>query len=152
MTNGRDEDGRIADVIAAVTPEQWRRLAALGEQLLDEPGSAGIWKGGELLDDGSRTIGFFEAGEALSELVSQLYEAGLVTGVFDWPRWWSTCPYHDGEHVDVAPEADLVRLITSVVRGDRFSEGALEDYISNGALPTAVVRLAAARGGAAPAT
>lgn len=139
-----DEEVAILTVIAAVEPAQFRRLRSLADQLRSDPASAGQWTELEHLDDGALMLPQFGASEVLMELSEALYEAGLITPVFDWPTWWATCPYQEGQQIDAAPATDLVRFITAVVRGDRFTEGALDRYVSNGSLPAAVLRLATA--------
>lgn len=142
----RLEDEQIDSILDEVTFEQWARLAAVGEQLGSSEGAAGRWAAATRDSDGTWTFGCFVASPALGELVELLYDAGLISGVFDWPEWWQASAYCDGRGVIDADERDLVRILTSVVRGDRFSEGTLAEYVRNGTVPTAVLQLSARRG------
>jgi hypothetical protein len=58
-----------------------------------------------------------------------VYELGWILTDFDWPRWMSGEEAqrltHDAEAVDAASPEQLARLLTAMVRSDRFCEGAL---------------------------
>ena len=146
-----DENSAIDALIGAVTERQWDRLRDLATQLSADPASAGSWVRSEQQADGSWRLGYFETSPALGHLLDSLYDADLVTGVFDWPEWWSSCEYQGGANIETAPAADLVRFITTVVRGDRFNDGVLGEYVANGALPAAISRLAGLAGGSSVA-
>lgn len=74
-------------------------------------------------------------------LVRELYEAGLVTNRFDWVEWNAGSGTWDAERTAGVSIADAVRLITTIVRGDRFNEGLLDSKLADGTLPAAVQRV-----------
>jgi hypothetical protein len=79
-------------------------------------------------------------GADVDKLVALFYRLGLVVP-FDWPTWYSPERYRAGQGLEAATTADAVRLITSYVRGDRFSDGALVDGLHDGTIGAAVRRL-----------
>ena len=76
----------------------------------------------------------------VDELVATAYDLGLVVP-FDWPEWYSPDRFPAGAGLESAPAADAVRLITSFVRGERFSDGAVLDGLATGVIPAAIDRL-----------
>ena len=54
---------------------------------------------------------------------------GLIMG-FDWPSWSESQRYFDGEPVEDRVVA--VKLLTAVVRAERFSEGTLAATVESG--------------------
>jgi len=75
-----------------------------------------------------------------SAFIEHAYDLGLVVS-FDWPAWYSPQRFPAGLGLDLAPVADAVRLITSLVRGERFSDGAVLDGITDGSIPAAIDKL-----------
>ena len=94
--------------------------------------------------DGWRDLFGLDLGNPTDDLERRLielsYELGLVVP-FDWPSWYAGERYKGGSGLEVASLADTVRLITSFVRGDRFSDGALRSGLRDGALEAAIERL-----------
>lgn len=76
----------------------------------------------------------------VDELLRHLYELGVIVP-FNWPDWYSPDRFRGGQGLESASVADAVRLITSYVRGDRFSDGALAGGLIDGSIPAAIGRL-----------
>jgi hypothetical protein len=75
-----------------------------------------------------------------------LRDAGALMEPFDWPAWLRTPEgdrLRDPAAVAGASEADLGRLLTAIVRSDRFTEGSLAGAFESGLL-TAILRRAKA--------
>ena len=113
-----ETDAEVFASVAPATDNAWRELFAM--PLWTQPPPA--------------------AGDLVATLVGHLYELGVVVP-FDWPDWYSPDRYPSGRELESAPVADAVRLITSCVRGDRFSDGAFLKALSDGTIPSAVRRL-----------
>ena len=119
MTAGQaGADAEVLTSIASPDDELWRDLFSMK-----------LW-----------TQGSGSSGVDVDELGDLLYRLGLVT-VFDWPSWYSPEQYAGGRGLETASTADAVRLITSYIRGDRFSDGALASGLHDGAIGAAVRRL-----------
>lgn len=62
----------------------------------------------------------------------------MILGGFNWPDWRRQSPlreaFRDGSTIDLAALsfADAARLITAIVRSDRFSDGALTARLDDG--------------------
>ena len=79
----------------------------------------------------------------VSEFRKLAYEDGWMMLDFDWPAW------EEGREIAGAPEriaqCDLKtirKLITALVRSDRFCEGALASYWRNGTIHAILTRIA----------
>ena len=85
---------------------------------------------------------FFET-KPINDLVSVAYDDGWVSPAVDWPGWMDT---DEGRRLTSDPRAvgeatveQLQCLMTSLVRGDRFTEGLLATKAQEGLL-TAILR------------
>lgn len=85
-------------------------------------------------------------GETADEFVRAAYEHGWVLRDFGWPEWKDSMEakslYDDDASLAVATPEQLARLLTVVIRQDRFVEGALLDAFESG-LILRIVRRAA---------
>jgi len=66
-----------------------------------------------------------------------LRDAGGLMEPFDWPAWLGTpegARLRDPAAVAGASEVDLSRLLTAIVRSDRFTEGSLAGAYDSGLL------------------
>lgn len=97
----------------------------------------GSWAGGERLDDGSIQMPWFAFSDEAQVFIQSLYEAEWVQP-FDWMTWLSTSEgrrlISDGSAVADASTEQLTRLVTAIVRQDRFAEGALAAAYESGTL------------------
>ena len=103
----------------------------------------GEWKGGDELEPGSITAPWYSRSELTSRFVEAAYREGWVRPDFDWGEWAATPEAqrlrNDRGALGQATAPDLARLLTVVIRSDRFVEGTLDEAIESG-LVTAVLR------------
>lgn len=70
--------------------------------------------------------------------VEMAYNTGWVLSGFDWPKWQGTdeCKslLFDRAILAHADEQQLARLLTAIIRKDRFAEGTLVEMFENGLL------------------
>lgn len=130
--------------MSASEGERLRRLTACESIFTSGDFSVGEPAGGEPDEHGVIQMPYVAYSQATIRFVEEMYEVGWVFS-FDWPRW-SASP--DGKRLLSGPEAiasasavDLARVITTIVRADRFSDGALADAFERGML-TAIARRA----------
>lgn len=64
--------------------------------------------------------------------------------VFDWMSWDGPRKYPAGMGLAEAPVADAMRLVTAIVRGERFCDGRIAQAIEDGSLVAATERIIAA--------
>ncbi len=140
-------DEAIEARLATVPDDGWVQLWDAVDQLAAEVEHA-TWAGG---DEGATTIvdgvevpvlhlPYVVYGEAVNRLVQLLYGLGLIVP-FNWPAWDGARRYRTGRGLTTAPVADAVRLLTAVVRADRFSEGTIAVTLDDGTVPAALSRL-----------
>lgn len=113
------------------------RLARWGDELARPDFSFGEWVPAWTDEAGVIHLGWYEQNEVARHFVSEMYQLEFVH-VFDWMTWLGT---PDGERFRSGPEAvatadaeDLARLLTAIIRGERFSDGQLEGAHESGIL------------------
>jgi hypothetical protein len=117
-----------------------RKLAPFLPALESGTFDFGHWEGGEKRPDGTITAPYYEFSQQALDLI-----AAMPVHPFDWSKWMGTQEAQAliADHANIAsatPE-QLVKLATSMVRSDRFTEGSLAGAHESGLL-TAVVRRA----------
>jgi hypothetical protein len=124
------------------------RLKALARFLpaLEEPGfQFGTWQGGKQKEPGVFSMPYFALSETGSAFVRMAYEQGWVQTDFSWPAWKETeeaiSLRDDPEALAAASPEQLAKLLTVLVRQDRFVEGGLNSAFESGLL-TAIARRA----------
>jgi hypothetical protein len=125
-------------------PVDLAALAPWADRLAAMP-SAGSWDRGDDGAGGIRHLPWFEPSDDLLQFLRAAGAAGFVQPV-DWMAWAGTPRGlelgRDPAAVATADPGELVLLMTSIVRGDRFSEGTIDDAFERGILE-AVCRRAA---------
>ena len=133
MTDQRDELGlpRL-DGLASLSPAFEAPDAEFGD-----------WKGGGEVEPGTFTLPWFSHSELTSRFVEVAYRDDGVRPDFAWMAWEETPEAvrlrDDRAALEQATVLDLGRLLTVVIRSERFGEGALTEALESG-LVTAVLR------------
>ena len=125
---------------AAVTPSLRDRLQLLARHLeaFESPGfSFGAWEPSRTDADGLTHLGWYRFSPAAEAFLADVRAGGWVTP-FDWPAWLAS---PEGQALTHGPQAvvgasaeDLERLLTAIVRSDRFTEGSLAGAFESGVL------------------
>jgi hypothetical protein len=133
--------------MTANEPELRERLRALAEMVpVMEAAdfSFGRWEGGERTASGAIQMPYVEldaGGEAFRAAVGR---GGWVTAGFDWSAWTRTPEFEalrsEPEAIEQATAEQIERLLTTLVRADRFSEGTLLAAWESGLLLRVVKR------------
>lgn len=121
----------------ADTATMLRALAAFGPQLRAPDASAGRWldqKGSGTVDD-PLTMPSFEMSDLLTRFEAMTYNVGWIQD-FDWVEWSrgseAKMLLRDQASLARATADQIANVITTIVRSDRFSEGALTGYFKEG--------------------
>jgi hypothetical protein len=141
-------DADLEAVLSAQPRQRWEELEA-AFAAVEALGSDGLgdWTGGDartmVVDGVPRQVFSMPWVDYPPEVLELLRAAAGVGAVhpFDWMAWEGFERYRSGSGLDRAPAADCVRVVTTIVRGDRFSEGTLLGALRDGTLLTALRRL-----------
>jgi predicted secreted protein len=135
-----DDDAELVAAVRAATEEDRARLrSALSAVRRTTPASF-TWRGGRTETPGVFQMPYPDYQPTVVELVDAL---GAVHAVrpLDWMHWDGIQRYPDASAVQRAPLADVVRLITAFVRGERFADGTIAAALDDGRLLTAAQRV-----------
>ena len=132
-------DAEIVERLLDAPPESWDALWRAADDVaqLREPAR---WEGGQTVD-GVTHMPYPVYEPAVDRLLAAL---GSVTGgivVFGWMDWDGVARYRTPDAVRDAPIADIPRLITAIIRSERFSEGSIEGAVTSGLVAAIVERL-----------
>jgi hypothetical protein len=122
-----------------LTADLRKRLLILADTIpiLEAPDfSPGQWHKSEKREDNVWTMPWYELSPSAEAVVRVVGEAGLLQADFDWPAWAKT-PEAQALHGDPAALAtatpdQLGKLLTALIREDRFNEGALGGSFESG--------------------
>ena len=127
------------DPAPSLTPTR-EALAGLGRWADDLEGDRidfGRWVPSATLANGTRTMPYVELGVDGDRFLRDVAGLGFIVP-FDWKAWLSgpagAAYREDRSRIAEAPPDDLTRLVTAIVRGDRFTEGELLDAFETGLL------------------
>lgn len=95
--------------------------------------------------DGSVSFPYAVLSDKAGEFVSAAYDNGWVVGHFDWPAWSSTAAARrlrsDESAIAKATPEELARLLTVLIRQERFAEGTLLEAFESGIILRIVRRI-----------
>jgi len=126
--------------------ERLAAIAAFLPRFEDPDFSFGEWSEARKSESGVFTMPYFCYSKGADAFVETAYTLGWITTDFAWPRW-----AHSPEAIRLRDDPDcmghatpeqLSRLLTVVIRQERFCEGSLEDAFTSGLL-TNICRRAA---------
>lgn len=137
-------DEELKERLAAAPASALADLWAAADDLAAEE-SHGSWAGGDVVGtrvvDGVerevRQMPYVERGEVLDRVHTALGGIGAIVP-FDWPNWPGLARYQTAGAVAEASVGDAVRLVTALIRGDRFNEGLLLAAADDGTLGAAI--------------
>lgn len=81
--------------------------------------------------------------EAVHEFISRLNQEGFVYG-FDWGSWLNEVGEEYVRNKDIIRSADILtiqKMLTAIVRADRFSDGVIKGMIDDGVIVAILRRL-----------
>ncbi|WP_279482267.1 DUF6508 domain-containing protein [Aureimonas sp. SK2] len=121
-------------------------LAPFAETFAADGFRFGDWGGGQPMDGGAIQMPFFSLSEPAQAFVQAAYDGGWVPSDFSWGDWHggeeATRLRRDPGAVEAAGVRQLAKLLTTLIRGDRFSEGTLASAFESGLLPRILRRVA----------
>lgn len=125
------------DLVSKLTNEDWQEIENINAQIQSHKGVWGEIKGGEKDDSGTIEMPYAVTDPLIHKFLELWYDKGLVVP-FDWSKWdegrkWYT-DASDQKYKTLDQETAL-KLLTAVIRNDRFNEGALLRAFEDGEFP-----------------
>ena len=142
------------DPIANLTDEDWREIEHLNARIQSHAGPWGGWGGSQEISPGVRQMPFAEPDPLVWEFEQSWYRWHLVLTDLNWPAWsegrqWYSAP--DPAKYDRLDRLTALKLLTAVIRNNRFNEGALMGAFESGDFPKIIDRFVRLRTAALPA-
>jgi hypothetical protein len=118
--------------IASLTLKDWQKLFELTPQIRDT-NVFGKLTGSQKLADGSVSFPYWSEGEVVSKFYNTAYMLGLVVA-YDWAAWHEGIDMLNDNHeaIDEFEIEDLCKLLTIMIRCDKFCEGYLVNCFERG--------------------
>ena len=140
-------DTEIEHRLRGAAGNRWQDLWDAVDALALEP-EKGQWAGGETVEtivvDGVEKpviqMGYVIYSAVVSDVIAKVGGLG-ASQPFDWDEWDGLNRYPNGRGLDTAPVAESIRMMTAIVRADRFGEGTLLAKLEDGTVMAAVDRL-----------
>jgi len=136
--------GDAHGVSPAADRERLRLLARHAPTLESPDFSFGRWVPSRTDADGVIHLGWYELSPEAEAFLADVRAGGWVRA-FDWPAWMETDEgrrlSHEPDAVATASVQDLERLLTAIVRSERFTDGSIGGASESGIL-TAIARRA----------
>ncbi len=140
-------DTEIEARLRAASDERWQDLWDAVDGLAVEP-QKGQWAGGETV----RTITVDGVEKPVTQMPYVIYSAAALDVIakvgalgasqpFDWMAWDGLNRYPRGRGLEEAPVAESIRMVTAIVRADRFGEGTLLAGFEDGTIMAVIDRL-----------
>lgn len=103
----------------------------------------GKWAGGDVDDSGVMQMPYMVQNQVVEDFVRFMYDKGLVLD-FDWSgwnkgrAWFRSNDENKYENLDILT---ILKLLTTIIRNDRFNDGALVDAFEQGIFPKLIDKL-----------
>ena len=124
-----------------VDPEALKRIAAY-EEFFSQRGSEGTWNGEERGDSDVIQLPYLTYPETVHEFLDLISSSGFQV-VFDWPKWEEgrRILSNGAKEIRKADLTTLRKLLTAILRSERFCEGTLHGAIYDGTVSEILRRL-----------
>lgn len=140
-------DADISQLLVAAPEQRWTELWDAYATLRGED-EHGHWAGGETVrtieidgvEQPVRHLPYVVTSEAVDRMIQCIYALGANLP-FDWSAWDGLRRYPGGRGLESAPVAESVRMVTALVRADRFSEGTILAAFEDGTVDAVMSRL-----------
>jgi hypothetical protein len=116
----------LPEHVSNITGDQWKKLFALIPEMENTAEFGEV-----VFKDG--TIYPATLAEIIQKFHEYVYEIGLVVD-FDWPHWDEGRQILSDKYTDLSKYSavTLCKLLTAIVRSDRFVDGSLIAHFKNG--------------------
>lgn len=133
----------IIDKVNALTEKDWSELQTLYERVVSHKSSFSEMGGGKELSDGVIEMPFTIEKPIVSEVRKFLSDKRLIV-MFDWSHWDEGKAMFkvtkEDRFKNISLE-DTVKLLTAIIRNDRFCDGTWADLFESGDAAKLLYRL-----------
>lgn len=121
--------------IQSLKKEDWDKLFSLLPEI-EATKEFGSMKGGEVLEDGTISLPYSDPSEIVDKVFQSIHDLNIVP-VFDWITWEQGQSILDRLEFDHSnlDTLTLCKLLTVIVRSDRFNDGYFMANFENGNVP-----------------
>jgi hypothetical protein len=141
-----DEDKKIqtaVDNFNAMSDSDRKQLQSINARIQSRTGEWGIRHEDEHTESGALIVPWIEQAKLIQEFVRFMYEKKLIIA-FAWTEWQEGRDWYalqgDSKYDKLDVET-ILKLLTAVIRNDRFNDGALERAFELGAFPKIIQKL-----------
>jgi len=126
---------KLQEHINTLTKNDWDKLIALLQEI-EVTRNFGELKGGEQLEDGSITFPYWSSSEVVKKAFKIIHELNLVPA-FNWTSWAEGKSILNNQDFNYSnlDTITLCKLLTTIVRSDRFNDGFFVFNFENGVIP-----------------
>ena len=126
---------KLQEHIRTLTAKDWDRLFSLLSEI-EATKKFGEINGGEKLENGSFTFPYWSSSEIVDKVLELMHELDIVP-VFDWTIWdeGKTILENQDFNYSNLDTITLCKLLTIIVRANRFNDGFFALNFENGVLP-----------------
>jgi len=129
--------------LKSITPTEWSKLFELNERIMKSK-SFGEMAGGEKIEEDVSTFPYWKWSDIATEFNNTVHDMKLILS-FDWPGWEEGIQLlKDGKQAfQDLDEITLCKLLTVIVRADRFSDSTLVGALEDGTISKILLALKA---------
>jgi hypothetical protein len=126
---------KLQEDINTLTTNDWDKLISLLQEI-EVTRNFGELKGGEQLEDGSITFPYWSSSEVVKKAFKIIHELNLVPA-FNWTSWAEGKAILNNQDFNYSnlDTITLCKLLTTIVRTDRFNDGFFVFNFENGVIP-----------------
>ncbi|HPQ82201.1 MAG TPA: DUF6508 domain-containing protein [Candidatus Saccharimonas sp.] len=135
------------DTVKNLSNDDWQQIEELNSQIQSHTGSWGKMEGGDKDESGAIQMPYASPDPLVHKFLEVWYDKDLVIP-FDWSEWdegreWYTKT--DESKYDSLNFETALKLLTAVIRNDRFNEGALMNAFESGDFPKIINKFVSLR-------
>ena len=118
--------------LETITSDEWKKLFNF-IPLIQSSEYFGEWKGLEKDPRGNIQLPYMVRSRVVQDFCNLIYELDLLVG-FDWPNWTAGRNIVKEGNFKNLDTITLIKILTAIIRNDRFCEGALVEAFENGTI------------------
>ncbi len=120
--------------LKTIPATEWKELFKFNEQL-KQASSFGKMQGGEKIEGNVSTLPYWEQSKLTRQFVRFLYDKNMLPS-FDWPEWQEGKELlrQKDPNFNNLDTITLCKLLTAIIRTDRFSDGTLVGMMNEGVI------------------